>query len=106
MVLLDDSAPKLQLETPAGYHLTIDDQGSGTVTLEKGGDSIVMSSEGIVIKSGTKIKLDTSGQVDISAGMVNVNSAMSRFSGMIQCDVLQANSVIGSSYTPGAGNIW
>jgi hypothetical protein len=31
---------------------------------------------------------------------------MSKFSGVVQCDTLIASSVVGSSYTPGAGNIW
>ena len=42
----------------------------------------------------------------VSAGMVKVDAAMSKFSGIVKCDVLQTNSVISSSYTPGAGNIW
>jgi hypothetical protein len=31
---------------------------------------------------------------------------MSKFSGVVQCDTLIANSVAAASYTPGAGNIW
>ena len=30
----------------------------------------------------------------------------STFSGVVQCDTMIANSVVGTSYTPGAGNIW
>jgi hypothetical protein len=26
--------------------------------------------------------------------------------GVVKCDTLVANSVVASSYTPGAGNIW
>ena len=38
--------------------------------------------------------------------MVTVNSGLSKFSGVVQCDVLITNTVVSSTYTPGAGNIW
>ena len=38
--------------------------------------------------------------------MITVNAGMSKFSGVVQCDTIIANSVVGASYTPGAGNIW
>ncbi|WP_291983746.1 hypothetical protein [Candidatus Accumulibacter sp. ACC005] len=42
----------------------------------------------------------------VSAGMVTVDTAMAKFSGIVKCEVLQATSVVSTSYTPGAGNIW
>lgn len=104
-VLLDDQAPKLKIETPNGYHLTITDEGAGTVTLEKGGEKIEMASSGITITSSAKVTVQAS-QVDVSAGMVKVDAGMSKFSGVVQCDTLISNAVVSSSYTPGAGNIW
>ncbi len=38
--------------------------------------------------------------------MLTVNAGMSKFSGVVQGDTVIANSVVGTSYTPGAGNIW
>ena len=38
--------------------------------------------------------------------MVTVNAGLSKFSGVVQADTVISNSVISSSYTPGAGNIW
>ena len=35
-----------------------------------------------------------------------MNAGLARFSGVLQCDTLVANSVIATSYSPGAGNIW
>ncbi len=43
---------------------------------------------------------------EISAGMLTVNAGMSKFSGVVQADTVITNSVVSSSYTPGAGNIW
>lgn len=44
--------------------------------------------------------------VEISASMVSVSSGMSRFSGVVQADTVISNTVVSSTYTPGAGNIW
>jgi hypothetical protein len=45
-------------------------------------------------------------QVNVSAGMVQVDAGMSRFSGVVQCETLITQSVVSAAYTPGAGNIW
>ncbi len=104
-VLLDDQTPRAHIETPAGYRLTIDDQGGGTVTLEKGGERIEMTASGITITSSAQVKVEAS-QVSVSASMVQVDAPSSKFSGVVQCDCLIANSVVGTTYTPGAGNLW
>jgi hypothetical protein len=43
--------------------------------------------------------------MEISVGSLGVNAGMSKFSGVVQCDTLIANSVVASRYTPGAGNV-
>jgi hypothetical protein len=43
--------------------------------------------------------------VEINAGMLKVNAGVAQFSGVVQADTLIANSVVASSYTPGAGNV-
>lgn len=46
------------------------------------------------------------GGADITAGAVNLNAAMVNATGVIRTPTLIADSVVASSYTPGAGNIW
>lgn len=104
-VLLDDQAPKVEIKTPAGHHLTITDEGGGTITIEKSSEKIEMSASGINITTSAKVTVQAS-QVDVTAGMVKVDAGMSKFSGVVQCDTLITNSVVSSSYTPGAGNLW
>jgi uncharacterized protein involved in type VI secretion and phage assembly len=107
VVTLDDKSGQetLQLETPGGCKLTLKD-GPGSVTLEdSNGNSIKLETSGITVQASAKVTVQAS-QVDVSAGMVKVDAAMSQFSGMVKCDVLQTNAVISSSYTPGAGNVW
>lgn len=106
-VTLDDQSgqEQLVLETPAGQKVTLGD-GPATVTVEdSNGNRVVMDSSSISITASAKLSIDAP-QVNVSAGMVKVDSAIADFSGIVKCQVLQATSVISSSYTPGAGNIW
>jgi len=57
------------------------------------------------LQAASKVKI-TAGQVEVSAGMVKVDAGMSKFSGVVQCDTLIATTVVATTYTPGAGNIW
>ncbi|MDB5801312.1 MAG: Rhs element Vgr protein [Rhodocyclales bacterium] len=107
VITLDDQQGQetLKLETPGGQKFTLKD-GPGTVTIEdSNGNSVKMESAGITVQASAKVTVQAS-QVAVSAGMVTVDAAMSTFSGMVKCDVLQTNTVIATSYTPGAGNVW
>lgn len=104
---LDDSQGQetLTLETPGGQKLTLKD-GPGSVTMEdSNGNTIKLDSSGISVNAAATVKV-TASKVDVSAGMVNVDTAMAKFSGVVKCETLIATSVISTSYTPGAGNIW
>jgi uncharacterized protein involved in type VI secretion and phage assembly len=92
-------ATKITLTTQQGFELVLD-EGSGQVTLQSPrGGSVVIDPTGNVNITG-------SAEVTIAAGQLNVNAAMSQFSGIIQCNTIIADAVVGTSYTPGAGNIW
>ena len=106
-VTLDDNDGQEQFicETPGGQKVTLKD-GPGAVTIEdSNGNSIKLEAAGITVTASAKVTVNAS-TVEVSAGMVTVNAGMSKFSGVVQCDTLISNSVISSSYTPGAGNIW
>lgn len=107
VVTLDDTngQERLRLETPGGQAVTLTD-GPGVVTVEDAnGNSITLDSSGITVQSGSKVTVSAS-TVEVSAGSVTVNAGMSKFSGIVQADTVITNSVVSSSYTPGAGNIW
>jgi len=102
---IDDKASSLAIETAAGQRITLQD-GPGSVRIEdQNGNSVTLASAGITVTASAKVTVNASA-VDVSAGMVTVNAGMSKFSGVVQCDTIIANSVVGGSYTPGAGNIW
>jgi hypothetical protein len=70
--------------------------GSTTIVLENGNVSI----QGI----GT-VRIDGS-VIELNAAQVQINSAVVHATGVVNCDTIIARSVVGSSYTPGAGNMW
>lgn len=84
---LDASAGEVQVTTSAGQRLTLEANGS------------------IAIQSASQLKLMTT-QLHVTAASVQVDAGEARFSGLVRCDTLLTNSVIATSYTPGAGNVW
>jgi uncharacterized protein involved in type VI secretion and phage assembly len=101
----DDKASSVVIETAAGQRITLKD-GAGSVRLEdQNGNSVTLAAAGITVTASAKVTVDAS-TVEINASMVTVNSGMSQFSGTVKCDTIIANSVVGASYTPGAGNVW
>jgi hypothetical protein len=97
--------PQLIFETAAGQRITLEDSPGSVLIEDSNGNTIRLESSGITITASAKILLSAS-QLQISASMVTVDAGMTKFSGVVQADTLIANSVIASSYTPGAGNIW
>lgn len=80
-------------------------EGTGKIELTAGGSSLVIDASGI--------KLDTSGEfcatsstICHSASMVEIDAPLATFSGVTQATTNQADTVVGTVYTPGAGNIW
>lgn len=106
-VTLDDTDGQEQfiVETPGGQKVTLKD-GPGSIALEdSNGNSIKMEASGITIQASAKVTVQCS-TAEVSTSMLTVNSPMSQFSGVVQAQTVIATSVISSSYTPGAGNMW
>ena len=106
-VTLDDTSGRERFvaETPGGQRITLSD-GPGIVLVEDAnGNSVELASAGLTVIAAATVKVQAA-KVEVTAGMVDVNSALSKFSGVVQCQTLIATSVVSSSYTPGAGNIW
>jgi uncharacterized protein involved in type VI secretion and phage assembly len=100
-----DGQEKFIVETPGGQKVTLKD-GPGAVQLEdSNGNSIKLETSGITVTASAKVTVNAS-LMEISASMLTVNAGISKFSGVVQADTVISNSVISSSYTPGAGNIW
>ena len=100
--------PTITFSTPGGLTGTMTDTGGGSIEFTNSEQtSVKIDSSGVTINAPTgTVQITAASEVDVTAPTVNVSAAMSIFSGMVQCQVLQATTVIGTTYTPGAGNVW
>jgi uncharacterized protein involved in type VI secretion and phage assembly len=100
-----DGQEKFIVETPGGQKISLKD-GPGVVEIvDSNGNTIKLESSGVTITAAAKMTLNAS-TFELNAGMVTVNSGMSQFSGVVQTPTIIATTVVGTTYTPGAGNIW
>jgi uncharacterized protein involved in type VI secretion and phage assembly len=100
-----DGSERLRLETPGGQIVTLAD-GPGTITIEDAnGNTVTLDSGGVTVQCSAKVGISAS-SVEVTGSQLTVNAGMSSFSGVVKCDTLIANTVAGTSYTPGAGNMW
>ena len=94
----------LHVRTPGGLEVDLDDA-AGRVTISGQGSTIRIDASGVTIQAGGNVEVEA-GKVKVNAGLVNVDAGMAKFSGVVECATLVADSVVASSYTPGAGNVW
>jgi uncharacterized protein involved in type VI secretion and phage assembly len=106
-ITIDDSDGQefIMLETPGGQYVVLHDGPGGVTIKDSYGNSLELEASGITITASTKVTLNAS-VVELSTSTLKVDCGMAKFSGVVKCDTLIANSVVSSSYTPGAGNIW
>lgn len=95
-------ASSIQLQNRAGQQIALNP--TTVIIQDTNGNTITLDAAGIHIQSAAAVRLDCS-QIALTASQIALNAAMVKASGVIQCDTIIANSVVGSSYTPGAGNI-
>lgn len=100
-----DSQPKISLSTPGGVTTELTDEGGGRIECRSAGTTITVDSSGVSIDCPGRVTVNGS-TVNVTAGMVSVDAGMATFSGVVQCTTLIATTVVGSTYTPGAGNVW
>jgi phage baseplate assembly protein V len=101
----ENNPERTLLRTKRGATIVFDD-GTGSVEItDSNGNAVQLTPAGINVICAGKVTVSAS-EVEVSAGMLEVNAGMSTFSGVVKCDALITNSVVSSSYTPGAGNIW
>jgi uncharacterized protein involved in type VI secretion and phage assembly len=107
MVTMEDKQgqEKLVIETPGGQKLTLKD-GPGTVEIvDSNGNTVTLNAGGMALQTSGSLEVQA-GSVTVSAGSVSVNAGIATFSGTVQAQTVIATSIVGATYTPGAGNIW
>ncbi len=107
-VRFDDTSGEETVEicTANGQSIRVGSGAGGVVEITDGnGNTVTMGSAGLSLISSATVTLSGS-TITLDAGMVKVNAGMVKCSGVVQSDTLITNSVVASSYTPGAGNVW
>ncbi len=92
------------LRTKDGATIVFDNGVGALEVTDSNGNAVKLAPDGVTVTAAAKVKVSAA-VVEIDAGQVEVNAGMARFSGVVQCDTLIANSVVASSYTPGVGNV-
>ena len=85
--IVEATGGALHIRTTAGHQISLQPDGSASV-----------------MTSG-KISLSAA-DVEVAAATVTIDAGISKFSGVLQCETLIANSVVANSYSPGVGNVW
>jgi uncharacterized protein involved in type VI secretion and phage assembly len=101
MLQFDDTqgAAKVTVSMQSGHKLVLDDSAQEVTLEHQNGCKIVINVAG-------QVSITANSTVEVTASAVNVHAAMAKFDGVVKCTTLITNSVVSSSYTPGAGNIW
>jgi len=106
-IIEDSSGPTVQFTTPGGLSGVMTDSSASIEFHDSMQTSVKIDASGVTISAPTsQIQLTAASGVTVTAPQVTVDAAMATFSGIVQCQVMQATSVVASIYTPGAGNVW
>lgn len=104
-IVMDEAdGSKVTVTTAGGVKIVVDDASTSAVVTD-GASTVTIDPSGVAVETGAMVKIDAA-TVQVSAGAVTVDAGISSFSGVVRCDALITNTVISSTYTPGAGNVW
>jgi uncharacterized protein involved in type VI secretion and phage assembly len=107
-IIEDSSGPTIQFSTPGELSGKMTDANGGSIEFtDSMQTSVRIDSNGVTINAPTaQVQVMAASSMSVNAPQLSVNAAMSTFTGIVQCQVLQATTVVGTTYTPGAGNVW
>jgi hypothetical protein len=78
---------------------------SAVIKVQPDGSVEINSNNKLTLKAGSSIELKAA-SCTASVAQFTINAGITQTTGVFKCDVMQANTVIAATYTPGAGNVW
>lgn len=99
-VLAVNSDGSVQISAPGQLRIVA----TNNILLEAGANFVELSIVGAEVAAAGLLKF-TGTETRMLSAMVNVSAAMAQFSGVLRSDTLVTNTVVASTYTPGAGNL-
>jgi uncharacterized protein involved in type VI secretion and phage assembly len=101
----NDGEATISFKTPGGVIGELTDKTGGKIEFKAAGTTITIDKNGVSVQTPAKVKVEAS-QIDVKSGEIKVEAIMTTIKGIVICDTLQATTIIGTTYTPGAGNVW
>lgn len=116
-----DQEGKVTLTTKSGGKITLEDQ-PGKAVIEASQNRITLGPEGITIEvtagalnirssaamtvmSTASMTIQAGGLVNLTASLLNVTAPIANFSGIVNAQLVRAEVISGTTYTPGVGNL-
>ena len=97
----DDTAgaPKVRITMASGHQVVLDDSTQEVTITHAMGCTVKLTA--------TDVQVTANATVKVTSPMVEVDAAISTFSGIVKCSMLVAEQMVTSpAYSPGAGNLW
>jgi uncharacterized protein involved in type VI secretion and phage assembly len=106
-IIEDSSGPTVQFTTPGGLSGKMTDSDSSIEFMDSSGTSVRIDPKGVTVDAPTgQVQVTAASGITMTAATVTVNAAKSTFSGIVTCATMVAETVVSTTYTPGAGNVW
>lgn len=96
---------KITVSVPGSVSVALDQGSGGKLVLEAAGNKVTLDNNGITLSGTQKVSI-SAGEIEMSAGQVTVKAAMASFSAVVKTEILKATTVVSTTYTTGAGNVW
>lgn len=95
----------VEIRTGSGQAIVITAAKGGAIQIADHSNRVTLDATGVTVQAAATVQV-SGATVRIAAGMIELQAPMVKCDGVIQGGTLIADSVVASSYTPGAGNIW
>lgn len=104
-IVEEQAGAKISLTTPNSTEsVTLTQQSGGKIELKTTSSTVTLDAQGVTVRS-TKVTV-IAPTVTVTSPSVTVNAALSQFNGIVKAVAVEAPTIVGTVYTPGAGNIW
>ncbi len=80
-------------------------ENNGYIELSAGGSKVRIDQDGVSIQTSGEVSMEAS-STSITSATVDVDAGQSTFNGKVDALAVQTPAVMGSTYTPGGGNVW
>jgi uncharacterized protein involved in type VI secretion and phage assembly len=100
-----DGEAKITVSTPGQVTVALDQSSGGKLTLEAAGNEVTLDTNGITLQGTQKVSI-SAGRIELKASQVDVKAPMASFQFTVKAELVKATTVVATTYTPGAGNVW